>query len=467
MLPPLSSRTFYHCSAIKGVFDVAIIGLGPSGLAAAARLGKSGLRVAVIESGKSVHRRNRYSPRDATRGHGGAGLFSDGKFSFFPSASELWSLPRESDLRAAYAWTCDILGAAGLDTPPFPTEPAAYSMGMGDWVLKDYPSDYLSLSARLKLVGDMVADVDGEIFDERQVDSITYDSPFDGFAVNTRHLDSENTTPLLARRLILTTGRFGPLSKCLLDLTRHHSFRRLEVGYRIEQARDQAFFRDMKQLDPKFRFIELDGGVEWRTFCACRQGEAVLSETEGLWTVSGRSDCPPTGRSNSGFNTRILDESLASRVIAPVLRAMANVDSHFEVSMAGLLGGDPETVAVFDKVYGPELRVIMTRGLSHLVRAFPCLGTDKNARLIGPTFEGVGWYPNVDGDLRLSDVPAWVAGDACGLFRGIVAAMISGHYAAASVLHELQPTLGVVSPQVGEGCGKEGGKTGAIRDNGS
>jgi hypothetical protein len=44
----------------------------------------------------------------------------------------------------------------------------------------------------------------------------------------------------------------------------------------------------------------------------------------------------------------------------------------------------------------------------------------------------------VDGGLRLLDVPAWVAGDACGLFRGIVAAMISGHYASNFVLRELE-----------------------------
>lgn len=32
-----------------------------------------------------------------------------------------------------------------------------------------------------------------------------------------------------------------------------------------------------------------------------------------------------------------------------------------------------------------------------------------------------------------AESPAWVAGDSCGLFRGIVAAMISGHYAASRV----------------------------------
>jgi uncharacterized FAD-dependent dehydrogenase len=239
---------------------------------------------------------------------------------------------------------------------------------------------------------------------------------------------------MTARRLVLASGRFGPLG--LRTLTEERTFRRLEVGFRIEQPANDAFFKDMKQLDPKLRFREGDGTVEWRTFCACRQGEAALTETQGLWTVSGRSDCPATGRSNVGFNTRILDEAVAARAMAPALAAMADEESYFTVSMAALTAGEPEAIAIFDRVYGPELREIMVRGLSRLVAAYPAV-RDSCTSLIGPTLEGVGWYPKVDGDLRLLDTPAWLTGDACGLFRGIVAAVISGHYAADSALREL------------------------------
>lgn len=90
-------------------------------------------------------------------------------------------------------------------------------------------------------------------------------------------------------------------------------------------------------------------------------------------------------------------------------------------------GGIPTVTATLDNVYGIELRLAMTNGLSGLASTFPDLADDKEARLIGPVLEGVGWYPRVNGDLRLLDVPAWVAGDACGMFRGIVASMISGH----------------------------------------
>ena len=415
------------------IFDLGIIGAGPSGLAAAHRLAGTGYSIALIDGGKPIIERDRHAAEDMTRGHGGAGLFSDGKFSFFPSASELWALPRSADLRAAYAWTCELLGSYGLDTPPFPPDPTAYSIGSGEWVLKEYPSDYLSLAARVQLTSDMVSAVDGTILTESEVVAAEYDSVSDVFWLALRDSKGQDSE-LVVRRLILASGRFGPLG--LRELTQERSFRRLEVGFRIEQAADKAFFQDMKQLDPKLRFREQDGSVEWRTFCVCRDGEAALTETQGLWTVSGRSDCPPTGRSNLGFNTRILDEDMAARMMPPALAAMADEESYFIISLDELTRGRQEALAIFDRVYGPELREIMMRGLSRLAVAYPVL-RDSGTRLIGPTLEGVGWYPKVDGNLRLLDTPAWVAGDACGLFRGIVAAMIGGHYGADSALREL------------------------------
>lgn len=414
--------------------DVVIVGAGPAGLAAAARLTGSGQRVALIDAGKPIGERDRNAESEMTRGHGGAGLFSDGKFSFFPSATGLWSLPSTPGLRAAFDWTCSLLNESGLKTPEFPSSlVAAGPTGTGEWALKEYPSDYLPLEARLRLTANLVSTTDARTITETEVTDASYDAATDIFHLGLRDAKKQDTA-LRCRRLLIATGRFGPLG--LRGLTGYRSFRRLEVGFRIEQPAGRAFFREMRQLDPKLWLRDSDGIVEWRTFCACRQGEAVLTETSGLWTVSGRSDCPPTGRSNVGFNTRILDEKVAEVALAPMLAALSEEESFFEMELSALLSGEPGAIRIFDEVYGATLRSFMTRGLRLLSTAFPEVN-DPGTRLIGPTLEGVGWYPRVAGGLRLLDSPGWVAGDACGLFRGIVAAMISGHYAASAVLADL------------------------------
>ncbi len=47
----------------------------------------------------------------------------------------------------------------------------------------------------------------------------------------------------------------------------------------------------------------------------------------------------------------------------------------------------------------------------------------------GIAVEGVGSYPALRDDLRWGTLPAWVTGDATGLFRGLTAAFVSGFFA--------------------------------------
>ena len=74
-------------------YAVIVVGAGPAGLAAAVHCVNAGHKTLVIETGRDCADRNHDSSEDIVTGVGGAGLYSDGKFSFFPSASKLWNLP--------------------------------------------------------------------------------------------------------------------------------------------------------------------------------------------------------------------------------------------------------------------------------------------------------------------------------------------------------------------------------------
>ena len=90
----------------KLVRDVAIVGAGPAGLSAARalRFAAPSLSVSVFESGSLRDPGDPLGdPARLVRGVGGAGLWSDGKFSFFPSASRLWGLENaDGELEQSY-----------------------------------------------------------------------------------------------------------------------------------------------------------------------------------------------------------------------------------------------------------------------------------------------------------------------------------------------------------------------------
>src|SRR5262245_10794011 len=99
-------------------YDVVIVGAGPAGLAAADALSRRTENYLLVEAGAAIGERDRYAPRSVTAGVGGAGLFSDGKFSFFPAASALWRLRDRGALHDAYDETVALLLRHGLRGPP-------------------------------------------------------------------------------------------------------------------------------------------------------------------------------------------------------------------------------------------------------------------------------------------------------------------------------------------------------------
>lgn len=412
--------------------DVVILGAGPAGLAAMAASNSLGLSTIALEAGPTLARRDRYDPHDIGNGVGGAGLFSDGKFSFHPAATALWRLEPASDLVSSYDWLCKMLAKRGLTCPPMDwslvrATSSSSQLPAAMMTQKLYPSIYLSFDQRKALIRSLLPRSSGSVLTGAEASSIV--SRGGKITVRCAPLAPNGlTTEVRAKALIACTGRFGPepLSNMLPSLP--EQFRRLEFGIRIEQPSQRFFLRDINQVDAKLVLPHNNPDIGWRTFCCCRDGEVITTSIHGVLSVSGRADVAATGRSNVGLLVRATAEGTAewimTRDLKRVIEPGNTVCSRHFASLA-----DPTSSQTWlAETFGIRSGRLISNGLQRLVheiggRQF------RDVTLHAPAIEGVGSYPRLGTGLKVARHPIWVAGDASGAFRGLTAAMMSGHFA--------------------------------------
>jgi uncharacterized FAD-dependent dehydrogenase len=408
--------------------DVLIIGAGPAGLAAGSACRQSNVSYRICEAGGRFEQRVRSESSSLVQGIGGAGLYSDGKFSFFPSATQLWRLEYPAILQKSFHWLQEVVSPFGLTVPPLDggTLFAESSVPPGGVRRKRYKSEYMSFDDRCRLIG-MLAQEHKSFVTCRTTARLSVEEHGRRLACDIE--DHGSLTNVIPRRgIIVATGRHGPLAHHSSKLWLPTEFRYVELGVRIEQLSGEFFLRDQPDLDPKL-ILHLMPGSECRTFCCCRDGEAVTTLTpEGVRSISGRADVGVTGRSNVGFNCRTTDEALGTQIWQEYRDAERAVDVHETAWMQGheLVGN--ESLRVVTNWIGPTAASLLMRGLANLIDAYPEIRTTRT-RLLGPCVEGVGWYPAIDRSLRVAPYPLWVAGDATGIFRGLTASFVSGYYA--------------------------------------
>ena len=431
---PLSSAP---ASPDDAPLDVIVIGAGPAGLAASAHLALVSDRTLLVDAGPSLAERDRYAARSLTVGVGGAGLFSDGKFSFYPAASSLWALDNPRALRAAYEHVRARLARHGLPVPPWPAAATGTpAVGPGRWVRKDYEAHYLSLEARAELTAELFALSARP--GRHRLGTRAMLLPASPEGLPAVRLDGPDGVQVVqARHVVLAGGRFFPQQRAAGAWPT--VFRRLEFGVRIVDQASAPFFAHLTGVDPKLRFVSAGGDLEWRTFCMCRRGEVVATETDGLLTASGRADGPPSEVSSVGLLARALDERLAERLAAPLLAAARREPALFAVSLGAALTGDAD--ALLAARLGPAGAAVVLEGVRLLVAERRELLT-TTATLVGPSIEGVGLYPQVDDRLRVGPPGVWAAGDCAGVFRGLVAALVSGVYVAGQISEQMVASRG-------------------------
>jgi hypothetical protein len=403
--------------------DVLVVGAGPAGLSAAAACLARGLRFLVVEAGSRLAERNHTEQRTLGTGVGGSGLYSDGKFSFYPSATALWRVADRAALEASWFWFSALAGRFGVAIPALP-DLASLPPGRngGDTGgRKDYRSLYVCYHTRRQVIETLEAEAAANLLTGADLHRIE----FDGQVFRCRAI-CEGEVMIEAKTMIHAGGRFAPIGLADAFSGLRLKFHRVEVGVRLEQEKGAFFLRDDPFLDPKLIWKADGGRYEWRTFCCCRDGEVVTTEVQGLVSVSGRADCPPTDRSNVGFNLRVTDPGLADEIWPDTYRPVAG-QGPAEQNLSTYLenpGGGPIAIAL-----GPGASCLLAEGLQRLLSGYPAL-RDTPCLVVAPAIEGVGRYPELADNLRCAPFPMWVAGDATGVFRGLTAAMVSGYFAA-------------------------------------
>jgi uncharacterized FAD-dependent dehydrogenase len=413
---------------LNGMYDVAVVGAGPAGLAAATSACQLGADVLVIEQGKHIEGRSQDHGTDVVCGVGGAGLYSDGKFSFYPSATALWSIQPAHELLAGYGWLGELLTAEGLRVPDFPKIPWP-RRAEGAIERKEYPSFYLPIAQRMKILRSLSSRLETCMRTQCRV------AAFQHTGDHVRLLTETGDVIAEARRVVVALGRYGPLALRRSLNDSDFVFRRVEVGVRIEQPSEDFILSNDSCLDPKL-IGNIGNGRSWRTFCCCRDGLVVPTSSAGICSVSGRADCPPTGRSNVGLLARFSEpragmaawrDLLYSRPsVVPVVESMSKL-----MDRSGHIHADNSRA--LQSLGGDTARHVL-RGLNDLAQFTG--RTLASAVLYAPAIEGVGLYPQSCQDMHIPGRPIFVAGDLTGKFRGLTAALISGYAAGSSAALE-------------------------------
>jgi uncharacterized FAD-dependent dehydrogenase len=409
--------------------DLLVIGAGPAGLAATVAAEEASNRIILADTGLSAEQRDHENAADLGIGIGGAGLFSDGKFSFRPSATKVWELADAGALTAAEQWTTEILGRVGLSRAAENSSPAADETPTGG-VRKRYPSYYLTLAQRRALIDDLVRRSGSSVTCEFRIDRLKWLGDEGLFVVTATDMGGGKELKFRCRRVIYAGGRMGPIACSRLFPDGPTNFRRVELGIRIEHAPSVGPLASCDDRDVKLIYHGPDPEIEWRTFCSCREGQVVAIPFETLTAYSGRADCPPTGRCNFGLNLRLTDPATGAAAWSAFVAAQLPRPTQARERLSAILSTGRSSVGPnrsLSAVFGAHTWSLLLGGLRRLCKEYPTL-SDSGTIVYAPSVEGVGFYPMIDRSLQMPDLPLWVCGDATGLFRGNIAALVSGYY---------------------------------------
>lgn len=470
--------------------DVVIVGAGVAGIAAYLQISKEFPSVKLVESGKSLEDRLlSSSANDVVNGFGGAGLYSDRKWSGFPAGSTLL-LQNPYELRDSFA---KIIGYLSMSLPD------NYKSQLTELTdnFNQYLGDNTVTSEEIERRQQLNADKKSNYI--KLYPSMTINNFDDGVKVltyllsliksndilfntcvqdvskvgNEYHLGcvsmpSKKSLQLRAKKLVFATGRFGSI-----DLVKffpsNSSYSCLELGIRIDidnypllKKNLQSIMSDKIVNDPKiviskdFFMFNKKISVEFRTFCVClpkKEGESgyMVNSNDINTNISSFSGSSSYSEydvrkdvshiikgSNMGIMMRIRDPYVISKLSVTHNKLLLKNDNK-KVTI------DPNAdfstiITALEQLYPSDICHVLYAGINEIVQYITGECINQSVDLYGPCIEGVGEYPSIDRRTYqlTSDPNIFVAGDAVGFARGLVQSMVMGDMCGKYVCNYLR-----------------------------
>lgn len=457
------------------MYDVVIIGAGPSGLFAAYELSKRNLKVALIDKGNLAEKRacpiskngsecKNCKPCAILSGFGGAGTFSDGKLNFIPKIgkSDLFKYMSKSEAYKLIDDTEQIFNEFGMDAETYPTnmndalniKKEITKIGAELLIIKQKHLGSDNLPKYIENFTNYLKDKGIDIYPKYNVLNIEKEDNY--YNVICENLKEKKN--IKCKYCIVAPGRTGAkwVQKIAEKYNVEYASQSIEIGVRVEVRKDILEEITNVIYDPTI-FIKTDTyGDEIRTFCTNPGGFVAKENYEGYICVNGHA-LKNVKSENSNFafiskvtlthpttNTRDYGESIAhiASVLGagkPIVQTLKDLRSGRRSEWHRIEKGFIEPT-LKDCVAG-DLALVMPHriitniieGLEKLDKIIPGVANDDTL-LYGPEIKFFSNEIKTDNNFKLENENIYFIGDGAGKAGNIVTAAATGLVAARDIL---------------------------------